>query len=91
MNILIALGQGLLFGLIMSIPIWLFNYYLCKRFDKLIAMTEEISSKYSKWWYNRYVSLIRLTYFYNRICNCSSEDRANALKIRLLTYKMEPL
>ncbi len=48
MNILIALGQGLLFGLIMSIPIWLFNYYLCKRFAKLIAMTEEISSKYSK-------------------------------------------
>jgi hypothetical protein len=46
MNLFNALLLGLGFGLIASTPIFIFNYYLCKRFDKLIAMTEEINSKY---------------------------------------------
>jgi len=46
MNIFYAVCLGLGSGLILSTPIFILNYYLCKRFDKLIAMTEEINSKY---------------------------------------------
>jgi hypothetical protein len=46
MNILSSLGLGFAYGLITSIPILVLNYYLCKRFDKLIEMTEEINSRF---------------------------------------------
>ena len=64
MNLLEAFIKGMALGIIMSIPIFVANYYLCKRFDKLIKMVDEINCKYGKQWYNRYVSLKRLTDFY---------------------------
>lgn len=48
MNLLEALVRGMVLGIIMSIPIFVANYYLCKRFDKLIKMVDDINSKYSK-------------------------------------------
>lgn len=48
MNILEALLKGMGLGIIMSIPIFLANYYLCKRLDKLIKMVDEINCKYGK-------------------------------------------
>lgn len=48
MNILEALLKGMTLGIIMSIPIFVANYYLCKRLDKLIKMVDEINCKYGK-------------------------------------------
>jgi hypothetical protein len=48
MNIIEALLKGMTFGFIMSIPIFVANYYLCKRFDKLIKMVDEINCKFGK-------------------------------------------
>lgn len=48
MNILEALLKGMGLGIIMSIPIFVANYYLCKRLDKLIKMVDEINCEYGK-------------------------------------------
>jgi hypothetical protein len=48
MNILEALLKGMGLGIIMSIPIFVVNYYICKRLDNLIKMVDEINCKYGK-------------------------------------------
>ena len=48
MNIIEALLKGMAFGFIMSTPVFVANYYLCKRLDKMVKMIEEIDCKISQ-------------------------------------------
>jgi hypothetical protein len=48
MNIIEALLKGMAFGFIMSTPIFVANYYLCKRLDKMVKMIEEMDCKISQ-------------------------------------------
>jgi len=46
MNILSAVGLGLVLGLIASTPILVFSFFINKRLDKMIQNLEELNSKY---------------------------------------------
>ena len=46
MNILSAVGLGLVSGVIASTPVLAFGYYINKRLDKMIQNLEELNSKY---------------------------------------------
>jgi hypothetical protein len=46
MNILSAVGLGLVLGLIASTPIFTFSFFINKRLDKMIQNLEELNSKY---------------------------------------------
>ncbi len=46
MNILSAVGLGLVSGVIASSPILIFSYYINKRLDRMIKILEETNSKY---------------------------------------------
>jgi hypothetical protein len=46
MNILSAVGLGLILGLIASTPILGFSFVINKRLDKMIRNLEELNSKY---------------------------------------------
>jgi hypothetical protein len=46
MNILSALGLGLVSGVIASTPILAFSFYINKRLDRMIKILEEANSKY---------------------------------------------
>jgi hypothetical protein len=48
MNIIEALLKGMAFGFIMSTPVFVANYYLCKRLDKIIQTIEEMDCKISQ-------------------------------------------
>ena len=48
MNIIEALLKGMVFGFIMSTPVFVANYYLCKRLDKMVKMIEEMDCKISQ-------------------------------------------
>jgi biopolymer transport protein ExbB/TolQ len=45
MNIFYSFLYGLALGLIVAIPYWVFNYYLCKRIDR---MTESLENNLQK-------------------------------------------
>jgi len=46
MNMLSAVGLGLVSGFIASTPILAFSFYINKRLDKMIKNLEELNSKY---------------------------------------------
>jgi hypothetical protein len=46
MNILSAVGLGLVSGMIISSPIIAFSFYINKRLDRMIKILEEANSKY---------------------------------------------
>jgi hypothetical protein len=46
MNILSAVGLGLVSGVIASSPIIAFSFYINKRLDRMIKILEETNSKY---------------------------------------------
>jgi len=48
MNIIEALLKGMAFGFIMSTPVFVANYYLCKRLDKMVKMIEGMDCKISQ-------------------------------------------
>jgi hypothetical protein len=47
MNILSAVGLGLVSGVIASTPVLAFSYYINKRLDKMIQNLEEMNSKFN--------------------------------------------
>ena len=43
-----VVAKGFILGIFSSVPVLVFNYYVCKRLDKIIQTIEEIDCKLSK-------------------------------------------
>ena len=43
-----VVAKGLILGIFSSVPVLVFNYYVCKRLDRIIRVIEEMDCKLSK-------------------------------------------